>query len=116
MPLDVVSTATTTPGACSVTVTSTTGCSSWRNAFQRRGHGPPKTWQRAATPANGVLAAAFRLLDLGFLRVGGEQYADENSSALERAAAETDDESPYLHGTVERAVLRLLVLTLDGGS
>jgi DNA topoisomerase-1 len=28
--------------------------------------------------------------------------------ALERAAGETDDESPYLHGTVERAVLRLL--------
>ena len=28
--------------------------------------------------------------------------------ALERAAVETDDESPYLHGTVERAVLRLL--------
>jgi DNA topoisomerase IB len=28
--------------------------------------------------------------------------------ALVRAAGETDDESPYLHGTVERAVLRLL--------
>jgi DNA topoisomerase I len=28
--------------------------------------------------------------------------------ALERAAGETDDEGPYLHGTVERAVLRLL--------
>jgi DNA topoisomerase I len=28
--------------------------------------------------------------------------------AMERAAAETDDEGPYLHGTVERAVLRLL--------
>jgi DNA topoisomerase I len=28
--------------------------------------------------------------------------------ALERAAREPDDESPYLHGTVERAVLRLL--------
>ena len=27
---------------------------------------------------------------------------------MERAAAEADDESPYLHGTVERAVLRLL--------
>ena len=31
-------------------------------------------------PRERVLAAAFRLLDLGFLRVGGEQYADENSS------------------------------------
>jgi DNA topoisomerase I len=31
-------------------------------------------------PRDRVLAAAFRLLDLGFLRVGGEQYADENSS------------------------------------
>jgi DNA topoisomerase IB len=27
-----------------------------------------------------VLAAAFRLLDLGFFRVGGETYADENGS------------------------------------
>jgi DNA topoisomerase-1 len=31
-------------------------------------------------PRERVLAAAFRLLDLGFLRVGGEEYADENSS------------------------------------
>jgi DNA topoisomerase I len=31
-------------------------------------------------PRERVLAAAFRLLDIGFLRVGGEQYADENSS------------------------------------
>ncbi|WP_432547834.1 DNA topoisomerase IB [Kineococcus sp. SYSU DK004] len=31
-------------------------------------------------PRERVLAAAFRLLDLGFFRVGGESYADENGS------------------------------------
>jgi DNA topoisomerase-1 len=31
-------------------------------------------------PRERVLAAAFRLLDLGFFRIGGEQYADENGS------------------------------------
>ena len=31
-------------------------------------------------PRERVLAAAFQLLDLGFFRIGGEQYADENGS------------------------------------
>src|SRR5918996_5450342 len=31
-------------------------------------------------PRERVLAAAFRMLDLGFFRVGGEAYADENGS------------------------------------
>jgi DNA topoisomerase-1 len=31
-------------------------------------------------PRERVLAAAFKLLDLGFLRVGGEEYADEHGS------------------------------------
>ena len=31
-------------------------------------------------PRERVLGAAFQLLDLGFFRVGGEQYADENGS------------------------------------
>jgi len=31
-------------------------------------------------PRERVLAAAFRLLDLGFFRIGSEQYADENGS------------------------------------
>lgn len=31
-------------------------------------------------PRERVLAAAFRLLDLGFFRIGGEEYAEENNS------------------------------------
>ena len=31
-------------------------------------------------PRERVLAAAFKLLDLGFLRIGGEEYADDNGS------------------------------------
>lgn len=67
----------------------------WRRARDREKHERmldfaqhlPATRQRLATDLNGrgltrrrVLAAAVRLLDLGFFRIGGEEYAETNGS------------------------------------
>ena len=42
--------------------------------------GRPRTCELDGMPYERALATAFRLLDLGFFRIGGEAYAEENNS------------------------------------
>ena len=74
------STATTTSGGSSATPRSTSGCSPSPSGCRRRAS---RSWRHLAERGltrNRVLAAAFRLLDLGFFRVGGESYAEDNGT------------------------------------
>ena len=42
--------------------------------------GRPRTWQREGTPLDKAAAAAVRLLDRGYFRIGSDTYTDENGS------------------------------------
>ncbi len=74
------STCTTRHGASSATRPSTTACSTSPTRLpvaRARSSPAPRPAGHATERA---LAPAFRLLDLGFFRVGGEHYAEENGS------------------------------------
>ena len=76
------STATTTSGASSATPRSTSACSPSPSGSRPRARRSWRTSTSAGMTRNRVLAAAFRLLDLGFFRVGGESYAEENGTSV----------------------------------
>ena len=70
----------TTCGASSVTGTSTTGCWNSERALPRLRTVVYRHLEARGLGRDRVLAAAVRLIDLGFFRPGGEEYAEENGT------------------------------------
>ena len=92
MPRAAGSTATTTSGDAGATSRSSTGSSTSPTALPGPARADPADLRRCrACPARRVLACAARLLDLGFFRIGGEEYAEQNNSPTvwRRCAAST---------------------------
>ena len=74
------STGTTICGVSSGTRTSTTGSGSSAPPCRAYARSSRVTWKARGLGQDRVLAAAIRLIDLGFFRSGGEEYAEENGT------------------------------------
>jgi DNA topoisomerase IB len=65
-------------------------------------------------PRERALAAAFRLLDLGFFRIGGESYAEENGSyglaTIEKKNVRIEDDSVVFDYVAKSGKERLIAL------
>jgi DNA topoisomerase I len=68
-------------------------------------------------PRERVLGTAFRLLDLGFFRIGGEEYADDNGSyglaTLEKRHAHIEDRSIVFEYPAKSGQERLIAVADD---
>ena len=66
---------------------------------------------------SGLLGTAFRLLDLGFFRIGGEEYADDNGSyglaTLEKRHAHIEDRSIVFEYPAKSGQERLVAVADD---
>jgi DNA topoisomerase I len=73
--------------------------------------------ERAGMPRERVLGTAFRLLDLGFFRIGGEEYADDNGSyglaTLEKRHAHIEDRSIVFDYPAKSGQERLIAVADD---
>ena len=80
MPPAAASISTTRPGRTNAPRRSSTECSNCRHSCPRGGRASPRTWPAVAWQRDRVLALALHLLDRGYFRAGGEQYAEEHES------------------------------------